>query len=461
MKKQSLILAVILVLGSVLSSCGSETTSQTGTTTAADGATATEETDLRFVADELPDLDFGGKTMNVVVGDYFGAYWDDLYAEEATGSRLSDAIYNMRLAVEHRLNVKLNYIREEYNWDSMGDYITKITSQILAGDGDIDLLLSQNNFTSRLGEGQYFADLRNVDHIDLEKPWYNQSVLGNMPDGELPFVLGEFSLGNIKNAYVVYYNSNLKGSLGIDTDLYALVDEGKWTADAMQSLIKDTYSDLNGDTTAAQLAVDAGVQAEHRRDDLRVRDAREDHHRDRDKGYQRETNVYREHHYRDAYDKQKVRDHVRHRVSDKNLKLSCVVQNAAHEFSGLFVLVVAHRELFELVVDLERQLGDELPRGNVRDSELYPAAYRPYEISRDERSGVDEKRLFCERPDILYRRREAPQQRGGDEVQHRRADYAEHGKEHRADMVRREGQYSFYEFHGDSAFLPFWKLHLL
>ncbi len=71
-----------------------------------------------------------------------------------------------------------------------------------------------------------------------------------MPDGELPFVIGEFSLGNIKNAYVVYYNSDLKGSLGIDTDLYALVDEGKWTADAMQSLIKDTYSDLNGDTTA-------------------------------------------------------------------------------------------------------------------------------------------------------------------------------------------------------------------
>lgn len=250
MKKQSLILAVILALGSVLSSCGSETTGQTGTTTAADEATAAEETTSRFVADELPELNFGGITMNVVVGDYFGAYWDDLYAEEATGSRLSDAVYNMRLAVEQRLNAKLNYVREEYDWGSRGNYLTKITSQILAGDGDIDLLLSQNNFTSRLSEGQYFADLRNVDHIDLEKPWYNQSVLGNMPDGELPFVLGEFSLGNIKNAYVVYYNSNLKGSLGIDTDLYALVDEGKWTADAMQSLIKDTYSDLNGDTTA-------------------------------------------------------------------------------------------------------------------------------------------------------------------------------------------------------------------
>lgn len=121
MKKQSLILAVILALGSVLSSCGSETTGQTGTTTAADEATAAEETTSRFVADELPELNFGGITMNVVVGDYFGAYWDDLYAEEATGSRLSDAIYNVRLAVEQRLNVRLNYVREEYDWGSRGN----------------------------------------------------------------------------------------------------------------------------------------------------------------------------------------------------------------------------------------------------------------------------------------------------------------------------------------------------
>ena len=69
-----------------------------------------------------------------------------------------------------------------------------------------------------------------------------------MPDGELPFVIGEFSLANIKNAFVVYYNNDLKESLGIDTDLYALVDEGKWTADAMQSVIKDAYADLNGNS---------------------------------------------------------------------------------------------------------------------------------------------------------------------------------------------------------------------
>ena len=238
MNKQKLRgIAALLALFAILTSCGTENPEP-------------KETTSRFVADDLPELNFGGMTMNVVVGDYFSAYWDDLYVEEATGSRLSDAVYNMRLAVEQRLNVKLNYIREEYDWSSMGDYITKITSQILAGDSDIDLLLSQNNFTSRLSEGQYFADLRNVENIDLDKPWYNQTVLENMPNGELLFLLGEFSLGNIKNAYAVYYNADLKESLGIDTDLYAMVDEGKWTADAMKTLIKGTYADLNGDTVS-------------------------------------------------------------------------------------------------------------------------------------------------------------------------------------------------------------------
>lgn len=247
MNKQKLRgIAALLALFAILTSCGTENPEPKETT----AETTAEETTSRFVADDLPELNFGGMTMNVVVGDYFSAYWDDLYVEEATGSRLSDAVYNMRLAVEQRLNVKLNYIREEYDWSSMGDYITKITSQILAGDSDIDLLLSQNNFTSRLSEGQYFADLRNVENIDLDKPWYNQTVLENMPNGELLFLLGEFSLGNIKNAYAVYYNADLKESLGIDTDLYAMVDEGKWTADAMKTLIKGTYADLNGDTVS-------------------------------------------------------------------------------------------------------------------------------------------------------------------------------------------------------------------
>ena len=245
MKKNLRILSALLALCAILPSCGSETASDE--TTAPDTTDTTpEETTSQFVKDDLPALDFEGETMNVVVGDYNSAYWDDLYVEEATGSRLNDSIYNMRIAVEQRLNVKLNYIREEYNWSGMSDYVAKITSQILAGDDSTDLLFSQNNFAARLSEGKYFADLSNNEYVNLEKPWYNQSVLENMPDGEISFVLGEFSLGNIKNAFVVYFNNDLKETLGIDTDLYKLVDDGKWTIDAMSTLIKDTYSDLNG-----------------------------------------------------------------------------------------------------------------------------------------------------------------------------------------------------------------------
>ena len=111
MKKQLRTLSTMLALCAILSACGSEGGDAVTTTTPAD-TTAPETVDSRFVADELPELNFDGAVMNVVVGDYFSAYWDDLYAEEASGSRLSDAVYNMRLAVEQRLNVKLNYVRE-------------------------------------------------------------------------------------------------------------------------------------------------------------------------------------------------------------------------------------------------------------------------------------------------------------------------------------------------------------
>lgn len=61
-------------------------------------------------------------------------------------------------------------------------------------------------------------------------------------------MIGEFSLANIKNAFVVYYNNDLKESLGIDTDLYALVDEANGRLTRCSRSIKDAYADLNGNS---------------------------------------------------------------------------------------------------------------------------------------------------------------------------------------------------------------------
>ena len=100
-------------------------------------------------------------------------------------------------------------------------------------------------------DGEYFLNLTENRYISTDKPWYNQTVIENMPDDYTYFLIsGQFSLVNIKSALARYFNADLYNTLGLTEDIYSIVDDGKWTLDKLDELTKNTYSDLNGDTKA-------------------------------------------------------------------------------------------------------------------------------------------------------------------------------------------------------------------
>ena len=251
MKKLTASLLLISLLAS-LASCGSQDSGTNDTTSSgASTDTTAEETTSQFVKDDLPsDLDLGGKTVGIMIGDYFNAFLADLYSPEETGNRLSDAVYRTSKNVQERLNVVLEYNYQTYAWSEMAGFQSKIISGILAGDTGFDILFDVQNYSAQMQEGEYFANFADVGNISLEKPWYNQTVLENMPDDYIYFLSGQFSLANVKSAFAMYFNADLYSSLGLTEDLYALVDDGKWTIDKLDELTKNTYSDLNGDTKA-------------------------------------------------------------------------------------------------------------------------------------------------------------------------------------------------------------------
>ena len=251
MKKLTASLLLISLLAS-LASCGSQDSGTNDTTSSGTSAdTTAEETTSQFVKDDLPsDLDLGGKTVGIMIGDYFNAFLDDLYSPEETGNRLSDAVYRTSKKVQERLNVVLEYNYQTYAWSEMAGFQSKVISGILAGDTGFDLLFDVQNYSAQMLEGEYFANFADIGNISLEKPWYNQTVLENMPDDYIYFLSGQFSLANVKSAFAMYFNADLYSSLGLTEDLYALVDDGKWTIDKLDELTKNTYSDLNGDTKA-------------------------------------------------------------------------------------------------------------------------------------------------------------------------------------------------------------------
>ena len=246
MKKSLIFLLAALVLSSC-AGAGDDTAAQTtaGETTA---AMTEAETESLFEPDNLPDtLDFGGETMDVYIGNYNDAYYADLYSEAETGNRFSDTIYHMLKGIEERLNVKLEYTDDPFTYAEIAAHTKRITSMIMAGDDAVDLIIGAVNFSSVVNDGEYFMNLAELPYVDLEKPWYNRSVIENMPDDYIYFTLGSFSIANVKNTFGIYFNQSLLNTMDIDADLYQMVDDGTWTIEALEGLVKDTYADLDGD----------------------------------------------------------------------------------------------------------------------------------------------------------------------------------------------------------------------
>ena len=252
MKHTRMFMALLLCLAMILPACSQTQTENPSDTTASTADTTVSDADSPydangFLKDDLPeDLNFGGKEVNIFVGDYNGAYIDDLYVEAESGDRLSDAIYTLRRRVEERLGVKLTYNWETYPYSKLSSHLTTVTTNIMSGDQSFDLLFDMSPFAYKQLEGEYFLDLADTKYIDLEKPWYNQSVIEMMPGDDIFFIVGDFSLNNVKNAFATYFNADLYEDLGKTENLYDIVDSGNWTMEKMETIISDVYADLNG-----------------------------------------------------------------------------------------------------------------------------------------------------------------------------------------------------------------------
>ncbi len=92
-------------------------------------------------------------------------------------------------------------------------------------------------------------DLNSLDGLDLTREWWNQSANNAMRFGDRIYAAsGPISLCYCYSPYAFFVNLNMAEDFGLG-DFYSLVNDGKWTLDAMNDSMKDIYSDLNNNTT--------------------------------------------------------------------------------------------------------------------------------------------------------------------------------------------------------------------
>ena len=250
MKKKICILLVLATLLS-LTACTGESSNNTPSTSVSDTTSAPDASTptLVFEDDDLPDnLDFGGITINILSQDLSKERnsLPEITTEELTSEVINDSIYNREKFVEDRLNIEIKnpqttIVREE------------IDKQLNSGEDYYQIHAVDGMSLARVSMKNYFVNLYDLEYIDFKKPWWS-SLFNEEAEvfDTLYLTTGALSLSLFREMYVVYYNKALAEDYAASTpelsNVYSIVDQGKWTIDKLTELGGGIYRDLNGNS---------------------------------------------------------------------------------------------------------------------------------------------------------------------------------------------------------------------
>ena len=243
-KSRKQMTAAYLILLSALTmmqSCGDGSSDvQTSVPKTEESSTIAEE---QVYTDQYKGIDYGGETYTLAVFSSPGDF-PNYAGEESSGEPINDAQFERDSWIKEQFNVELKYAA--YMDDN--EMVTDVQNQILAGDTTFDCLQASlvGNLCT-LASGGMLADLYQIEELDLTAEWWSQNFNETYTiNSKLYMATGPIVFSYFYSPRLIAYNLQLAGNYDIP-DLYAVVNEGKWTLDYMYDLIKDFSADLNGD----------------------------------------------------------------------------------------------------------------------------------------------------------------------------------------------------------------------
>lgn len=239
------IISTLLFCTLLLASCGSTVEPQE--TTKADGemsdSTQPAETDR---LDALGEKDLGGREFVIMDANDYPTTSSNVYDEERIGDAVNDAVHMRDTKIGNRFNTKITYLRP----DSAGAGCKQISQGYLAGDKVCDLVFSTSADTGTLlnliSQGM-LADLNSISYLSFDKPWWSRFAYDNLTFGGKTFMaIGEITATTYNAPVIMYGNLNLLDKYTPETDIFGLVNDGKWTIDRLLEYTKFN-DDLDGD----------------------------------------------------------------------------------------------------------------------------------------------------------------------------------------------------------------------
>lgn len=249
-----LILTVMVFIPGFLASCGGETPGNDVNTpvdteennnndASAENAEESEDTANKLTSPNLPDMDWNGKEITFLVRGPEFTEWEsqDIYVAEENGEPVNDAVYKRNAILEERYNFLIKQVDGTSAIQSMAE------KSILSGDNAYQVVMCNTQETNKMAMKGLLQDLNQVENINLSREYWDQnSIYAFTVGGKTLFMTGDLSIMANDATWIFMFNKQLHQDLQLE-DPYALVKNGKWTADALYSMMKDASKDLNGD----------------------------------------------------------------------------------------------------------------------------------------------------------------------------------------------------------------------
>ena len=230
-------IAIFLIVAGLISgcvSCQSTDDIQSVTETTAETVTETETTSI---LDELGEKDFEGRTYTIYERDNTD-FHINIPADTLTGDVINDALYQRDVDIEERYNVVLEYYEDESS--------DTFTNSVLAGDDLYSVIIADN--MAQIVNSGVLTNLCELDDLSLDQPWWSPLIYESLRyDDRMYFTTGDISPVVYQSPFCMFLNLALYDELGIETDIWDLVIDGKWTLDKVIELTKGLDRDLNND----------------------------------------------------------------------------------------------------------------------------------------------------------------------------------------------------------------------
>lgn len=237
-RKNTAMISVGLFISILLASCGGDAISD-NTTVVTD--TDTEPVETSKYLDKVPELNFNGSDFRILIHPVYPYEMD---CAEQNGEITNDAIYERNREIESRFGVNIKTIVKEGPQKEQPAFIKET---ILAGDDAFDLA---QMFVYKAGavalEG-CFVDWYKIPYADLTQSYWAHNINDSFTvDGKLYTPVSDLCVTSMQLTYAYLFNKKLVEDYDLD-DFYQVVDDGKWTLDYVNNVVKASYRDLNGD----------------------------------------------------------------------------------------------------------------------------------------------------------------------------------------------------------------------